>query len=228
MSLDINGIRLTAALDTISQNLFHANSYAEAAELGKDDGADESAEWLIRLAFTQLLVVAEAAALPLLRADIASALQEASVSILEMRTDPGGDRYSVAVSTARRFVRALEETLAMDVNHTITKDVESILREATYFINDPAVFPAPPANEDEVHRRVEAVLRTIFSDISHKPRLPKAIKNFEPDTALPSVRTLIEFKYIATKAQLSTIADEILADTRGYESPDWTSVIFAI
>ena len=62
----------------------------------------------------------------------------------------------------------------------------------------------------------------------HKPRLAKPIKNFEPDTGIPSIRTLLEYKFISGHRQVAQIADEILADTRAYTSQDWTSFVYLI
>jgi hypothetical protein len=56
----------------------------------------------------------------------------------------------------------------------------------------------------------------------------KPIKNFEPDTGLPEVNTLVEYKFVSTKEEVKRVADEVLADTRGYTSKDWNRFIFVI
>jgi len=71
-------------------------------------------------------------------------------------------------------------------------------------------------------------LRCVFPNLKHKPQLTKPIKNFEPDTGLPSIRTLIEYKFISNKLQAKTAAEEVLADTRGYISREWETFIYVI
>lgn len=110
----------------------------------------------------------------------------------------------------------------------ISKDIISILKEMQYSITDSDLFDSPPLNETDVHKRIEGILRCLFPDLKHKPRLNKPIKNFEPDTGLPSIRTLIEFKFISEKLQAKTIVDEVLADTRGYISREWERFIYVI
>jgi hypothetical protein len=94
-------------------------------------------------------------------------------------------------------------------------------------MTDKACFQNPPANETEVHVRVEAVLRCVFPDLQHKPPIAKQSKNLQPDTGLPSIGTLIEYRFMAEQGDEKRIADEVLADTRGYFSPEWKNYICA-
>jgi DNA modification methylase len=82
-------------------------------------------------------------------------------------------------------------------SNLVSKDITSILRATLYSITDKNIFDKPPARESEVHSRIEAVLKCVFPDLKHKPSINKPIKNFQPDTGLPSVRTLIEYKFIS-------------------------------
>lgn len=111
---------------------------------------------------------------------------------------------------------------------TVTRQVVDILRATIYSIIDPKCFASPPSNEDQVHSRIEAILRSVFPNLRHKPTVAKPIKNFEPDTGLPSVETLIEYKFISTQADVKRVADEVLADTRGYVSKDWSQFVYVI
>jgi hypothetical protein len=71
-------------------------------------------------------------------------------------------------------------------------------------------------------------LKCVFPDLKHKPTLTKQIKNFEPDTGIPSIETLIEYKFLSRREDIATIADEVLADTRGYTSRDWNRFLYVI
>ena len=139
-----------------------------------------------------------------------------------------GDMYLVWGARLFHYVRALETTLGDPKRTTVSKDVIEILRATQYSITDEKCFPSPPANENEVHARIEAVLRCVFPDLLHKPAIAKQIKNFQPDTGLPSIHTLIEYKFMADAGEEKRIAEEVLADTRGYISEEWTKFIYVI
>jgi len=113
-------------------------------------------------------------------------------------------------------------------SNLVTKDIVSLLRATLYSITDKNLFAKPPSRESEVHSRIEAVLKCVFPDLKHKPSINKPIKNFEPDTGLPSVRTLIEYKFITNQNDAKRVSDEVLADTRGYFSRDWERFIYVI
>jgi hypothetical protein len=115
-----------------------------------------------------------------------------------------------------------------NAQQTITKTLEGILRETAYSITDRNAFGELPRNEEEVHHRIEVVLRCFFPELLHKPRINKQIKYFEPDTALPSIQTLIEYKFVSDENDCRRVVNEILADSRGYTSPDWNVLIFVI
>lgn len=110
----------------------------------------------------------------------------------------------------------------------VSKDIVDVLRATQYAITDRNCFRELPANELDVHHRVEAVLKCIFPDLKHAPAVSKPIKNFKPDTGIPSMRTLLEYKFIQQKADVDRVVDEILADTRGYKSSEWDSFVFLI
>lgn len=138
--------------------------------------------------------------------------------------------YLVWGEFLRTYIDAIANTYGISFagETVITENVESILRQSIYSITDSELFPAPPVDENEVHKRIEGVLKCIFPDLKHKPTLTKQIKNFEPDTGIPSIRTLIEYKFIAKRGDVKKIVDELLADTRGYHSKDWKYLYYVI
>jgi hypothetical protein len=58
--------------------------------------------------------------------------------------------------------------------------------------------------------------------------LLEALGLTEAVTGLPSIQTLIEYKFMADAGAEKRIADEVLADTRGYVSEEWTKFIYVI
>jgi len=139
------------------------------------------------------------------------------------------DPYLVWGEYLQNYIDAVAVSFNADLHKgVISKDILSILKAVQYSITDPDMFDFPPSNEPEVHKRIEGVLRCVFPNLKHKPQLTKPIKNFEPDTGLPSIRTLIEYKFISSKSQAKTVADQVLADTRGYISSEWETFIYVI
>ena len=192
-----------------------------------ESGGDR--EWPIQGAFIRTRVLL--AAVGLLEA--LKALQQIEISAAsnwgatEIDKD-NGEPYLVWSAKLYQYLYALETTFGEPKATTVTKDVIRILRATQYSITDRNCFQNPPANENDVHVRVEAVLRCVFPDLRHKPPIAKPIKNFQPDTGLSSIGTLIEYKFIADPGEEKRIADEILADTRGYSSKEWKSFIYVI
>ena len=94
---------------------------------------------------------------------------------------------------------SIEAVYGLTSPQVVSRDVIEVLRATLYAITDANCFSGPPENESDVHNRIEAVMRCIFPDLQHKPPIPKSVKNFEPDTGLPSIRTLVEYKFIESK-----------------------------
>jgi hypothetical protein len=222
---------IAAALDAVQQRVASADTmFSEWCDTD-DEWAGGAAEWHAQLAYQDLLILSELLQLPALRAEILSAREASSaVGLREIVRDPDQDPHMACLAPVRRFLQALQAILVIEPARSVTKDIEAILRGCEYAITDKDAFAKPPADEAEVHNRIEAVLRCMFTDLIRKPRLHKPIKNFEPDTGIPSLKTLIEYKFLSSKDMAPKIADEILADTRAYASPtkEWTSFIYVI
>jgi hypothetical protein len=146
----------------------------------------------------------------------------------ESCVDPDGDSYSIVIGRLRCYTLALKNLFPDVKLTTITKYLLDIIHDIHYIITDTAVFQNTPENENDVHIRIEVVLKCVFPDLKHKPVLTKQIKNFVPDTGIPSIQTLVEYKYLSPKSDVGLIADQLLADTRGYTSKDWTRFLFVI
>jgi hypothetical protein len=184
--------------------------------------------WRIEEAFVTMRILLETVGLPAaLRAfEEMEALARNNWNAVE--TDESGEAYYRWGAKLYRYIRAVEATFGLPKETSVTKDVVQILRATQYSITDKSCFQHSPANETDVHVRVEAVLRCVFPDLLHKPSITKQIKNFQPDTGLPSIGTLVEYKFMADQGEEKRIADEVLADTRGYVSNEWKHFIYVI
>lgn len=106
-------------------------------------------------------------------------------------------------------------------------DLVAVIRRTQSAINDKNCFE-PPKNESDVHNRIEMILRSIYPDVQRKPPISGSVKSFIPDTGIPSLKALIEYKFLSDAKQAPTIADEILADVSGYRRDSWRHLIFVI
>jgi len=227
--LEISHDQLAAALDAISEDIESAsNHFDDIYHGGGDPYEAANAEWRIQLAYSKLLVLAELLKLPQLRADIYAAQNEAASDWTASARDPDGEPHLKSAFAARRFHRTLQSVYLTETSQTVTKDLEAIVRDSLYAITDERIYGQRPMNEADVHLRIQGILKCVFPDLLNKPPLSKPIKNFEPDTGIPSIRTIIEYKFISEAARVPVVADEILADTRGYISEKWRSFLYVI
>lgn len=226
--MSLSRLQLAAALDAISEDIEKAsNSFEEHVHRG-DEWSLGDAEWRIELAYSKLLVICEVLQLPMLRAEVAEIVKIAKTDISAIVQDPDGEPHLKWAGPARRFHQTLQSIFLTETSQTVTKDLEAIIRGSLYAIVDPAIYGAPPANESEVHLRIQGIIRCIFPDLLNKPPLAKPIKNFVPDTGIPSIKTIIEYKFVSDGSQVGSIADQILADTRGYTSDKWEAFLYVI
>lgn len=234
---NVRDVNIEAAVTSVRSLIDSAERCVEAVERGNYASSDDACEYSYRAsrdiatAFTQMMMLTDALGLTQTYEQIGKEYKEAldhEQGLSAIWTDPYGEVYLSAADPLRRFVASLEGVYGLKSLHVVSKAVVDVLRGTQYAITDRNCFAEPPASEADVHHRVEAVLKCIFSDLRHTPPVAKSVKNFKPDTGLPSMRTLVEYKFIQEKADIDRVADEILADTRGYKSHDWDCFIFLI
>jgi hypothetical protein len=187
--------------------------------------------WLIEVCFLYLLAITEALGLEELRKMIYleySEVKNSKEGFTKAGQSPDGEPYSIVLARIRQFSYTLESFFPTEDRTKITKDLLQIIRDIHYVITDKELFRTIPGNEKDVHLRIEGILKCVFPDLKHKPTLTKQIRNFVPDTGIPSIETLIEYKFLSRREDIATIADEVLADTRGYTSKDWNRFLYVI
>jgi hypothetical protein len=217
------------AIDNLKRRIADAYRYFDRWVVTDDDSAEPS--WIIEVCFLQLLAISEALELEEFRKMVYSeysSIKTSKKGFSEAGSDPDGDPYSINLSSIRRFVSALESFFPEEDHTKITTDLVQIIRDINYVIANKDLFRTAPASENDVHIRIEGILKCVFPDLKHKPTLTKQIKNFEPDTGIPSLETLIEYKFLSRPEDVGLIADQILADTRGYASKDWKRFLYVV
>jgi len=202
--------------------------HEEASRHGFYADPEAAATSLMEQAFLQCITLCQSAGidslLELVKADYLRAQKEGFLKegVWEEGT------YLVWSERIRSYLNGIEGGMGIRDEGAVDAALVQILRNAQYLVGDGRLFAKPPQDESEVHCRIEAVLKAVYPDTLHKPPLGKAVKGFEPDTGIPSLHTLIEYKFIAKIEDVGPRADEILADTRGYASKDWRHVVFVI
>ena len=194
-----------------------------------DDDHDETTEYYVERSFVELLILLETLQLSETRRQVADLFDMARKEGLGKSEMGPEEPYLFWNDKIRMFVDGVSSIHGLGVTaQSEIRDLKAVIRRSVYAICDTSIFPKPPAREADVHDRVEMILKCHFADLKRKPALTKPIKNFEPDTGIPSIKTLIEFKFITTKSEATRVVDEILADTSGYLSPQWKNLLFVI
>lgn len=225
---------LSAVIDSIEKCLREANnSFLAGAYNSPDtdeyDNADAITEYYVERSFVELLILLEHLNLVETYRTVASMFELAKKSSLTSSKMGVEDPYLCWVEKIRLFVDGISNVYGMgDTAPTEVRDLKAMIKRSLYAICDTNLFPASPSSEADVHDRIEGILKCQFSDLKRKPSLSKPIKNFVPDTGIPSIKTLIEYKFVTTKDEAKRVVDEILADASGYRTPKWKNLLFVI
>src|ERR1022692_2600454 len=196
---------IAESLDAIRGSIHEANKALIEREQYKDAHQergehDQLIEYYVERAFTQLLVLLETRNLEHSRNAVEHLQAEAKGKYAE--TFWADDMYLVWTEKLSIYIDALEAALGEGSGRTITKDLTEILRATQYAITDRACFPEPPGNEDDLHHRIEAVLRCLFPwGGTPKPSPPKAGKNFPPSPGAPPLGAFDKKKFTRRRAR---------------------------
>ncbi len=225
-----NTIDVKQAIENLNKRISSASRHLSEWIQYDEDWMEPS--WEIESCFLQLLAIAEILNLSELRRMIESEYSQTKADSKGFgkydRGGPDSEPYSLVLSRISCFADALEHMFPREDSMSVSKDLLEIIHDIHYVITDTQLFRTAPENETDVHIRIEGILIPVFPDLKHKPTLTKQITNFQPDTGIPSLGTLIEYKFLAAKKGTKRIADEILTDTRGYSSKDWPQIVFVI
>ncbi len=105
--------------------------------------------------------------------------------------------------------------------------LETILRRTPVLVHRRGKVPARELDVQEV---MHDYLEAFFIQYKHPLKIPGIVRDFEPDGGVRNLGAAIEFKFAATRAEVSHALGGIFEDVSGYAgSRDWTrfySVIY--
>lgn len=222
---------IPAVIAAIENSLRMASNTFMEASYGsmRDEDLDSQVEGHVERAFVELLVLLENLALPETYKQVASVFGDARKEGFGKSAFGPEEAYLVWNDKIRMYLGAILTAYGFgESNSSEVRDLKAIIKRTVYAICDTSIFPSVPGKEAHVHDRIEAILKCHYVDLKRKPPLAKPVKHFEPDTGIPSIKTLIEYKFVSTKTEAKRVADEILADASAYRSPQWKNFLFVI
>jgi len=226
-------MNVITAIESIEKCLREASNYFMSSlynheEKEQFDQDDQTARYYVQKAFVELLVLLESLNLTETHRQVNTIYEGAKENFTESKM--GLDEPYLAWSEViRMYLDSIASVNGLrDSSTSEIRDLKSVIRRSVYAICDSNIFTNLPDKEAVVHDRIEAILKCHFLDLKRKPALTKPIKNFEPDSGIPSIKTLIEYKFVETKTDAKRVVDEILADTSGYKCPQWKNLLFVI
>lgn len=110
----------------------------------------------------------------------------------------------------------------------IPSSLDQLIQALSRFRECCQYITTPPGNERAVQDIVWIMLRAQIDDLEREETLPRfGAKQYRPDFGIPSLRTLIEVKYLGESATAANLQEELLADIPGYvnESSGYLGII---
>lgn len=175
----------------------------------------------------QLPALLELANLPKTREDFLASWGEVSGSLGTtdvFATDIDVSLVSKPLELIEEIVRVL-----LDASGQATVDdpgTAAHLRTLEYVLRStPQILRArriTPTKEAHIHGALRDHLKSTFPGYSKGVPLPKAVKSFVPDGAIPSLRVQLEYKFADSQEEVATALSGVMEDLSGYGgSEDW-------
>ncbi|PNA00939.1 MULTISPECIES: hypothetical protein [unclassified Pseudomonas] len=135
-----------------------------------------------------------------------------------------GRGFSPALKVLEVFFNSLQ-VISGHTRTTANQAFEHILRSTPKMFDD--LF-APPANEAEVRNAVLKVAQFAFPDIQREAVIPGSLKLHRTDLAVPSLRTVVEFKFARTLTTAKSCVDEFYSDMKAYTQTHQWAHFYAV
>lgn len=118
-------------------------------------------------------------------------------------------------------LRALTDaaaTTAHDVLETMLKNTAKVIVQQG----------VAPDNEAKVRNAMLEALKVGFEDVFKEVPIAKLFKTYKADIGVPSLRAVIEYKYVRSLAEMDACLEGIYADMKGYGGDDAWRNFYAV
>lgn len=200
-------------LDDIERNTSSLQEADESAE--SHTLATQVLEYHLQRTLRAIGALAERLGTPSIEREVAALRRDSSR--LKSTARHEGDIHSEALSIAYSCFAPLS---AMTDAHKVTVHgvLRNIISKTAVIVNDKGL---EPDNEARVRNAVLEVCRYSFPDAIKEVSIAKTLKHYKGDLGIPSLKTMVEFKFVNSQTEMKASLDGIYADMKGYKHPDW-------
>jgi hypothetical protein len=184
-----------------------------------DERADSEYEvlaWHLEKSLRSIAVLAERLGVPSIEREIAE-LRKRKLS--ETSRPYEGEIHSQIYSLASACFSPLK---AMTDAHAVTAHtvLQNIIKSTAQIVQMTGVSPK---NEADVRNAVLDVCRFAFPDAIKEVGIPQLLTSSRADIGVSSLRTVIEFKFVTEKNEMSNALKGVYSDMKTYRNPDWAT-----
>lgn len=175
---------------------------------------EEVLAWHLEKSLRSIAVLAERLGVPSIEREIAE-LRKRRLSETSRSYD--GEIHSEVYSLAAACFAPLK---AMTDAHTVTAHtvLQNIIKNTAQIVQMTGISPT---NEAEVRNAVLNVCRFAFPDAIKEVGIPQLLTSSRADIGVFSLRTVIEFKFVTDRKEMSNALKGVYSDMKTYRSPDW-------
>jgi hypothetical protein len=120
--------------------------------------------------------------------------------------------------SALRVMTEVASTTAHDVLRTILQNTGKLISQRGL----------RPSSEAQVRNAMLEVIRLGFEDAYKEVPIRKRFKTYKADIGIPSLRAVIEYKYVKSSDEMKACLDGIYADMKGYSGEDSWRIFYAV
>lgn len=183
-------------------------------------------EHLIRKAYISLLVYLDMRNLPSLSKYLTAKWGNMENDLLATDVTPyNGDIYVLSTDLLLEIANSISTVLINSDPNNTCNDIAVVLSRLHLSANK---LNFSINNEKDLDKLAESFLFPIYPDLDPNPSISPGHSYRNPDTSIPSLGTLIEYKYLPNRESFSSIIDQMQADVRNYAQKPWEHLVFVI
>lgn len=140
--------------------------------------------------------------------------------------DEDGEPYSPVLNSIQMWLNKIKAAYGIKSGTSARRALLRHLLGQTREIV--ALFDLVPGKEQDVKARVRDVVRLVFPDLTGAV-VPRTFTTFKGDFGVPSLQTVVEFKYTATEGETKTFMGGLFEDMKGYSgSREWREFVAVV